>query len=108
MRKPFFCICKNKDVDQLRGNREADQRLCFNYMDSTIPLVSKSKISSIQLSSVAVQLGLCRTWLETRKTGFLTTRLICPLVSTFTGLSEQRGNNWLNLGNHTEATIRIS
>ena len=29
LRKPAFCICKNKDADQLRGNREADQRLCF-------------------------------------------------------------------------------
>ena len=27
--KPAFCICDNKDADQLRGNREADQRLCF-------------------------------------------------------------------------------
>ena len=35
MRKPTFCICKNKDADQLRGDREADQRLCFRYMDST-------------------------------------------------------------------------
>ena len=24
MRKPIFCICKNKDADQLRDNREAD------------------------------------------------------------------------------------
>ena len=24
MRKPAFCICENKDADQLRGNREAD------------------------------------------------------------------------------------
>ena len=29
MRKPAFCICENKDADQLRGNRETDQRLCF-------------------------------------------------------------------------------
>ena len=29
MRKPAFCICENKDADQLRSNREADQRLCF-------------------------------------------------------------------------------
>ena len=29
VRKPAFYICKNKDADQLRGNREADQRLCF-------------------------------------------------------------------------------
>ena len=29
MIKPAFCICENKDADQLRENREADQRLCF-------------------------------------------------------------------------------
>ena len=29
VRKPVFCICENKDADQLRGNREADQHLCF-------------------------------------------------------------------------------
>ena len=77
MRKPDFCICENKDADQLRGNREADQRLCFRYTDSIIPLLPKSKIPSLQPSSVAVQPGLCRTWSETPKTGFLTTRLIC-------------------------------
>ena len=32
MRKPDFCICENKDADQLLGNREADQRLCFSYI----------------------------------------------------------------------------
>ena len=26
------------------GNREADQRLCYRYTDSTIPLLSKSEI----------------------------------------------------------------
>ena len=39
MRKPAFCKCKNKDADQLRSNRKADLRLCFRYMDSTIPLL---------------------------------------------------------------------
>ena len=34
MRKQMFCICENKDADQLRGNREADQHLCFRYTDS--------------------------------------------------------------------------
>ena len=66
MRKPTFCICENKDADQLRGNREADQHLCFRYIDSTIPLLYKSEIWSLQPFSVAVQPGLCRTWLETR------------------------------------------
>ena len=47
MRKPAFCICENKDADQLRGNHEADQRLCFRYTDSTIPLLPKSEISSL-------------------------------------------------------------
>ena len=42
MRKPAFCICENKDADQLRGNREADQRLCLRYTDSTVPLLPKS------------------------------------------------------------------
>ena len=49
IRKPAFCIilCENKDADQLRGNREADQRLCFRYTDSTIPLLPKSQVSSL-------------------------------------------------------------
>ena len=47
VRKPAFCICENKGADQLRSNREADQRLCFRYMDSTIPLLSKSQILSL-------------------------------------------------------------
>ena len=41
MRKLAFCICENKDADQLRGNRETDQRLCFRYIASTIPLLPK-------------------------------------------------------------------
>ena len=46
VRKPDFCICENKDADQLRGYREADQRLCFRYTDSTIPLLPVHEISS--------------------------------------------------------------
>ena len=76
MRKPDFCICENTAADQLRGNRKADQRLCFRYTDSTIPLLPKSEISSLYPSSVCLQPGLCRTWSETLKTAFLRTRLI--------------------------------
>ena len=47
VRKPDFRICENKDADQLRGDRETDQRLCFRNSDSTIPLLSKSEISSL-------------------------------------------------------------
>ena len=46
VRKPDFCLCENKAADQLRGNREADQRLCFRYTDSIFPLLLISEISS--------------------------------------------------------------
>ena len=42
MIKPAFCICENKDADQLRSNCAADQRLCFRYTDRTISLLAKS------------------------------------------------------------------
>ena len=42
MRKPAFCICENKDADQLRGcNRSADQGPCVRFIDSTIPVLPK-------------------------------------------------------------------
>ena len=83
MKKPgFLHICENKDADQLRGDREADQRLCFRYTDSTISLLPKYEISSLQPSSVAVQPGFCGTWSETPKTAFLTTRLIFSSFSS--------------------------
>ena len=47
-------------------------------MNSSIPLL-KSEISGLYLSSVATQAGLCRTWSETPKTGFLASRLIYEL-----------------------------
>ena len=47
IRKPAFCICENKDADQLRSNCAADQRLCFRYTDSKIPLLARSEISSL-------------------------------------------------------------
>ena len=47
VRKPAFCICENNDADQLRGNREADQRHCFRFIDNTIPLPPIYVISSL-------------------------------------------------------------
>ena len=38
MRKSVFCICKNKGIDQLCGN---------HYIDSTIPLLPKSKFNQV-------------------------------------------------------------
>ena len=45
--KTCFHICENKGADQLHGKHAADQRICFSYIDSTIPLLLKSKISSL-------------------------------------------------------------
>ena len=64
--KTGFCLCKNKGADQLRSNCKADRRLCFSYTDTTILLLSKSKISGL-LPSVTVHAGLCLTWLEILK-----------------------------------------
>ena len=75
MRKPGFCLCENKDADQLRSNCEADQRLSFCYTDSTISLLLKSEISSFKPASVTVQVDLCQTWSEAPKADFLVSRL---------------------------------
>ena len=64
IRKPTICICETKSTDQLRSNCEADQRLCFRYTDSTIPLLPKPEITSFYRSSVTAQIGLCQTWSE--------------------------------------------
>ena len=52
-----FCICENKVADQLRGNHEADQRLCFRYTDCTIPLLFKIQ----DFKPLAILCG-CRAW----------------------------------------------
>ena len=46
MKKSVY-IFKNKDADQLHSNHTADQPVCFHYIDSIIPLLSKSEISSV-------------------------------------------------------------
>ena len=79
-----FCICKNQDADQLHGCAVTVQLISVFVFasDSTIPLLPKSEVASLYPSSEAVQPGLCRTWSETPKTGFLATRLIgCKALS---------------------------
>ena len=87
MRKPTICMGENKDADQLRGNREADQRLCFRYTDSTFPPLLIPKFSRFWVSSVTVQAGLCWTWSETQIVGFVMHRLkYYWLIRTFLSL----------------------
>ena len=55
MRKPAFCICENKDADQLRGNREADQRLCFRYIRGLSQKVVDFLYSKKTIRSIATK-----------------------------------------------------
>ena len=76
VRKPAYCICENKGADQLRGNRKADQCLCFRYTDSTIPLLSKYEI----FKPLAIFCS-CTAWfvsdqIGNQNVGFLMTRLM--------------------------------
>ena len=71
MRKWDYCLYKNKGAVQLCSNCEADQHLCFRYMDNTIPVLLKSDFTSFLAASVTVQTGLCQTWSETLKTGII-------------------------------------
>ena len=50
----------NKGTDQ---PAQSDQHLCFHCLDSIMPLVSITEISSLYLAAVAVQAGLCLAWL---------------------------------------------
>ena len=85
MRKPTFCIGENKDTDQLRGNREADQRLCFRFIDlqSLYSLNPNFKPLVIFFS--------CTAWfvsdqVENQNVGFLMTQLIFELMTLLCGL----------------------
>ena len=66
----------NKETDQPVLPRSLISTFVVHCLDSIICLVSVSKISSLYLASVAVQAGLCLTWLQTPKIGFLVKRLI--------------------------------
>ena len=67
MEKTTICIHKNKDADQL------DQRLCFRYTDSTIPLLSKKKKKQASSRTARFVSGTLLV--------YLTSRLINQIIS---------------------------
>ena len=66
----------NKGADQPARPRSLISTFVVHFVDSIIPLVFISEISSLYLASLAAQACLYLTWLQTPKTGFLLTRLI--------------------------------
>ena len=73
----FMLYANNKGADQPAHPHRHSLISAFvvRCLDSIIPLVSISEISSLYLASVAAQAGLSLTWSQTQKTGFLVTRL---------------------------------
>ena len=72
----FMPYANNKGAYQPAHSRSLISAFVVHCLDSIIPLVSISKISSLYLASVAVQAGLNLLWSQTPKTGFLVTRYI--------------------------------
>ena len=93
MGKPTICIGEIKDADQLRGNRKADQRLCFRYLDSTIPLLPKSKIFQLLAIFCDYTAWFVSDLVRTQIVGFSTRRLICIfLVETLSSNTDVSKN----------------
>ena len=77
MRKPVLAICENnKGADQPAHPRSLISTFVVRCLDSIIPLLAISKISSLYLASETEQAGFSLPWSKTLKTGFLVTRLI--------------------------------
>ena len=60
----------NKGADQPAHPRSLISTFLVSFLDRIIPLVSISKISSLQLVSVAEQVSLCLAWSETPEDTF--------------------------------------
>ena len=80
IRKPAICICENNGADMLRCNLETDQHVCFHYMDSTIFLLSKSKISSLKPIFCARKARFVWDLFGNHIVGFLMIWLICTWI----------------------------
>ena len=65
----------NKGADHPVNPPSLISAFVVHCLDCIIPLLAKSKISRLELVSVAEQAGLSLTWLKIPKTGFLVRRL---------------------------------
>ena len=83
----------NNGADQPAHRRTPISAFDVGCLDSIIHIFAKSKILRLELVSVAEQAGLCLTWSQTLKTGFLMTWLIIgtpPYTSVLSLVSKQK------------------
>ena len=71
----LLLYANNKGTDQPAHSSSLISAFVVHCLGSIKPKLAKSKISRLQLFSVAEQAGLSLTWSKTPKTGFLMTRL---------------------------------
>ena len=67
---------RHKKTGFLPMQKQAKLISAFIFAECTLSLLIKSEISSFYAASGTVHVGLCQTWSETLKTGFLASRLI--------------------------------
>ena len=103
--RKLFPYANNKGADQPALPRSLISAFVVHWLDSIIPPVSISEISSLYLASVAEQAGLSQPWLQTPKTGFLVTRLIYHLMYRSMGL---QGNRMTRCDFQTKLQIRLT
>ena len=77
----FMPDANNKGADQPAHPRSLISAFVVRCLDSIMPKVSISKMSSLYLASVPAQAGLSLPRLQTPKTGFLMTRPISFQIS---------------------------
>ena len=80
MRKPVMSCMNNEGTDQPVYPHSLISAFVVHCLDSMIPLVSISEISSLCQASVAAQAGSSLPWLQTPKTDFLVMRFTCMSI----------------------------
>ena len=77
-RKPGLPYVNKKGADQPAHPRSLISTFVDRYLNSSIiPILAKSKISTLYLASVAAQAGLSVPWLQTPKTGLIIFTFVC-------------------------------
>ena len=107
MRKPVLPYANNKGADQPAHPRSLISAFVVRCLDSIIPLVSISEISSLYLASVAAQAGLSLTWSQTPSTGFLVTRPILGRNTLVSRIQKYKKRCKLNEPRHEKPVFGV-